>query len=91
MLGHPLMFSHGYVRHVLIIGGADGPTTIFLSAKLAPHLLGITAVIAYSYMASVTFIQPPLMKLLTTHKERIIDMKPPREVSKIEIVQVTHD
>ena len=69
---------------ISIIGGADGPTTIFLSAKLAPHLLGITAVIAYSYMASVTFIQPPLMKLLTTHKERIIEMKPPREVSKLE-------
>ena len=67
-----------------IIGGADGPTTIFLSAKLAPHLLGITAVIAYSYMASVTFIQPPLMKLLTTKKERIIEMKPPREVSQLE-------
>jgi len=67
-----------------IIGGADGPTTIFLSAKLAPHLLGITAVIAYSYMASVTFIQPPLMKLLTTEKERSIEMKPPREVSQLE-------
>ncbi len=67
-----------------IIGGADGPTTIFLSAKLAPELLGITAVIAYSYMASVAFIQPPLMKLLTTEKERSIVMKPPREVSRTE-------
>ncbi len=67
-----------------IIGGADGPTTIFLSAKLAPELLGITAVIAYSYMASVAFIQPPLMKLLTTEKERSIVMRPPREVSRAE-------
>ena len=67
-----------------IIGGADGPTTIFLSAQLAPELLGITAVIAYSYMASVAFIQPPLMKLLTTEKERRIVMTPPREVSRTE-------
>ena len=67
-----------------IIGGADGPTTIFTSAKLAPHLLGITSVIAYSYMAGVVFIQPPLMKLLTTKKERQIIMKPLRKVSKIE-------
>ena len=69
---------------VAIIGGADGPTTIFTSAKLAPHLLGITSVVAYSYMAAVVFIQPPLMKLLTTKKERQIIMKPLREVSKIE-------
>ncbi len=67
-----------------IIGGADGPTTIFLSARLAPEMLGITAVIAYSYMASVAFIQPPLMKLLTTEKERSIVMTPPREVSRTE-------
>ena len=67
-----------------IIGGADGPTTIFLSARLAPEMLGITAVIAYSYMASVAFIQPPLMKLLTTEKERSIVMTPPREVSRAE-------
>jgi oxaloacetate decarboxylase beta subunit len=67
-----------------IIGGADGPTTIFLSATLAPELLGITAVIAYSYMASVAFIQPPLMKLLTTKKEREIEMRPLREVSRAE-------
>ena len=67
-----------------IIGGADGPTTIFLSAQLAPELLGITAVIAYSYMAAVAFIQPPLMKLLTTKKEREIEMAPPREVSRQE-------
>ena len=67
-----------------IIGGADGPTTIFLSARLAPELLGITAVIAYSYMAAVAFIQPPLMKLLTTKNEREIEMAPPREVSRME-------
>ncbi len=67
-----------------IIGGADGPTTIFLSAKLAPHLLGITAVIAYSYMAAVAIIQPPLMRLLTTKEEREIEMKPLRDVSKME-------
>jgi sodium ion-translocating decarboxylase beta subunit len=67
-----------------IIGGADGPTTIFLSAVLAPNILGITAVIAYTYMASVVFIQPPLMKLLTTRKERQIVMRPLREVSDIE-------
>lgn len=67
-----------------IIGGADGPTTIFLSARLAPELLGVTAVIAYSYMAAVAFIQPPLMKLLTTEKERAIVMEPPRDVSRFE-------
>jgi sodium ion-translocating decarboxylase beta subunit len=67
-----------------IIGGADGPTTIFTSARLAPELLGITAVTAYSYMASVVFIQPPLMRLLTTKKERSIVMRPMRSVSKIE-------
>ena len=67
-----------------IIGGADGPTTIFVSARLAPELLGITAVIAYSYMASVAFIQPPLMRLLTTKRERQIVMKPPRRVSRLE-------
>ena len=67
-----------------IIGGADGPTTIFLSARLAPDILGVTAVIAYSYMAAVAFIQPPLMKLFTTAKERQIEMKPLRVVSKLE-------
>ena len=67
-----------------IIGGADGPTTIFLSAQLAPGLIGVTSVIAYSYMASVAFIQPPLMKLFTTHDERSIVMRPLREVSRVE-------
>jgi len=64
-----------------IIGGADGPTAIFLSAKLAPHLIGAIAVAAYSYMALVPVIQPPIMKLLTTKKERLIRMPPPRQVS----------
>ena len=67
-----------------IIGGADGPTTIFLSAILAPDILGVTAVIAYTYMASVVFIQPPLMKLLTTESERAIEMRPLREVTRLE-------
>lgn len=67
-----------------IIGGADGPTAIFLSSKLAPHLMGAIAISAYSYMALVPVIQPPIMRLLTTKKERIIRMKPPRSVSKLE-------
>ena len=67
-----------------IIGGADGPTAIFLSAKLAPHLLGAIAIAAYSYMALVPVIQPPIMRLLTTRKERLIRMKPPRQVSQRE-------
>ncbi len=67
-----------------IIGGADGPTAIFLSSKLAPDLMGAIAVSAYSYMALVPVIQEPIMKLLTTKKERTIRMKPPREVSKKE-------
>lgn len=78
------LFDVSEAAAIGIIGGADGPTTIFLSANLAPELLGITAVIAYSYMASVAFIQPPLMKLMTTRKEREIVMKPPRDVSKAE-------
>lgn len=69
-----------------IIGGADGPTAIFLSSKLAPHFLGAIAVSAYSYMALVPIIQPPFMKLLTTKKERLICMKSPRLVSKTEKV-----
>jgi len=67
-----------------IIGGADGPTTIFISAKLAPEILGITAVIAYSYVATVAFVQPPIMKLFTTKAEREIEMKPLRDVSRRE-------
>jgi len=67
-----------------IIGGADGPTSIFLSTKLAPHLLGPIAIAAYSYMALVPVIQPPIIKLLTSDKERKIKMKTPRMVSKRE-------
>lgn len=67
-----------------IIGGADGPTAIFLTTKLAPHLLGAIAVAAYSYMALVPIIQPPIMRLCTTQKERMIEMKQLRHVSKRE-------
>jgi oxaloacetate decarboxylase beta subunit len=71
---------------VAIIGGADGPTTIYTAAKLAPHLLATVAVAAYSYMALVPMIQPPIMKLLTTKQERLIRMKQLRPVSKTEKV-----
>jgi len=67
-----------------IIGGADGPTTIYIAAKLAPHLLATVAVAAYSYMALVPVIQPPIMKALTTEHERKIRMKQLRHVSKVE-------
>lgn len=66
-----------------IIGGADGPTAIFLASKLAPELVGAIAISAYSYMALVPVIQPPIMRLLTTPEERVIKMKPPRAVSKL--------
>lgn len=69
---------------IAIIGGADGPTTIFLTSKLAPHLLGATAVSAYAYMALVPIIQPPMMKLLTTKNERNIIMSKLRPVSKLQ-------
>jgi oxaloacetate decarboxylase beta subunit len=69
---------------VSIIGGADGPTTIYIAAKLAPHLLATVAVAAYSYMALVPMIQPPIMRALTTKQERLIRMKQLRPVSKIE-------
>jgi carboxybiotin decarboxylase len=67
-----------------IIGGADGPTAIFLSSQLSPALIGPIAIAAYSYMALVPVIQPPIMRLLTNSKERVIKMKPPRSVSKLE-------
>jgi len=69
---------------VSIIGGADGPTTIYIAAKLAPHLMATVAVAAYSYMALVPMIQPPIMKALTSHKERLIRMKQLRPVSTTE-------
>ena len=79
-----LGFTGAEAASVGIIGGADGPTAIFVTAMLAPALLGPIAVSAYSYMALVPVIQPPIMKLLTTEKERQIVMKPLREVSKKE-------
>jgi len=79
-----LGFTPAEAASIGIIGGADGPTAIFLSSKLAPHLLGSIAIAAYSYMALVPVIQPPIMKLLTTKKERLIRMRPPRHVSKAE-------
>jgi oxaloacetate decarboxylase beta subunit len=69
---------------IAIIGGADGPTSIFLTAKLAPHLIGPIAIAAYSYMALIPVIQPPIMRLLTTRKERRIKMEDLREVSRTE-------
>ncbi|MDR3366786.1 MAG: sodium ion-translocating decarboxylase subunit beta [Prevotellaceae bacterium] len=69
-----------------IIGGADGPTAIFLSSRLAPHLMGAVAISAYSYMALVPVLQPPVMKLLTSRRERLIRMRPPRAVSHLEKV-----
>jgi len=69
---------------IAILGGADGPTAIFLTSKLAPHLMPAIAIAAYSYMALIPMIQPPIMKLLTTKKEREIVMKEPRNVSKVE-------
>lgn len=71
---------------IAIIGGADGPTSIFLTAKLAPHLIGPVAIAAYSYMALIPIIQPPIMKLLTSREERLIRMSEPRQVSKKERV-----
>lgn len=79
-----LGFSTSEAGAIGIIGGADGPTAIFISSKLAPELMGAIAISAYSYMALVPVIQPPIMRLLTTPKERVIRMKPPRVVSKTE-------
>ncbi|GAB4168984.1 MAG: sodium ion-translocating decarboxylase subunit beta [Calditrichia bacterium] len=77
-------FTPAEAGSIGIIGGADGPTAIFLSSQLAPHLLGAIAIAAYSYMALVPVIQPPIMKLLTSKEERLIRMKPSRQVSKTE-------
>ncbi|MEG0320252.1 MAG: sodium ion-translocating decarboxylase subunit beta, partial [Niameybacter sp.] len=79
-----LGFTAAEASSIGIIGGADGPTAIFVTTKLAPHLLGPIAVAAYSYMALVPVIQPPIMKLLTTKKERQIEMRELRKVSKME-------
>ena len=77
-------FSGPEAASIGIIGGADGPTAIFLTSQLAPHLLGAIAVAAYSYMALIPMIQPPFMKLLTTKEQRKIKMEQSRDVSKAE-------
>ncbi len=79
-----LGFSPQEAGAIGIIGGADGPTTIFITSALAPELLPAVAVAAYSYMALVPIIQPPIVRALTTRKERLIKMKPPREVGRTE-------
>ncbi|MEG1640698.1 MAG: sodium ion-translocating decarboxylase subunit beta [Ruthenibacterium sp.] len=79
-----LGFTGAEAASIGIIGGADGPTAIYVTSKLAPHLLGAIAVAAYSYMALVPIIQPPIMRALTTHKERMIEMQQLRTVSKTE-------
>ncbi|MBN8545356.1 MAG: sodium ion-translocating decarboxylase subunit beta [Ignavibacteria bacterium] len=79
-----LGFTPNEAASIGIIGGADGPTAIFLASKLAPHLIGAIAISAYSYMALVPLIQPPVMRLFTNQKERLIRMKPPRVVSRTE-------
>jgi len=79
-----LGFTAAEAGAIGIIGGADGPTAIFLSSILAPHFLGAISIAAYSYMALVPIIQPPIMKLLTSKKERLIRMKPPRVVTQRE-------
>ncbi|MBT9157019.1 MAG: Glutaconyl-CoA decarboxylase subunit beta [Firmicutes bacterium] len=79
-----LNFTPQEAASIGIIGGADGPTAIFLAARLAPHLIGTVAIAAYSYMALVPVIQPPIMRLLTTDKERKTVMKQLRQVSQTE-------
>jgi sodium ion-translocating decarboxylase beta subunit len=79
-----LKFTPAQAASIGIIGGADGPTAIFLTSKLAPALIGPIAIAAYSYMGLVPIIQPPIMRLLTTNRERRIRMKPSRKVSRAE-------
>ena len=81
-----LGFDPKEASSIAIIGGADGPTAIFLTTRLAPHLLAPIAIAAYSYMALIPMIQPPIMRLLTTKKERVIKMQQLRTVSKLERV-----
>ncbi|MDL2289840.1 sodium ion-translocating decarboxylase subunit beta [Paludibacteraceae bacterium OttesenSCG-928-F17] len=81
---YALGFSGQEAGAIGIIGGADGPTAIFLSSKMAPHLIGPIAIAAYSYMALVPLIQPPIMRLIVPKKERALRMKAPRQVSKTE-------
>lgn len=84
MVALALGFMPDQAGAIAIIGGADGPTAIFLSSKFAPNLMGAIAVSAYSYMALVPVIQPPIMRLLTTRHERLIKMKPARAVAQSE-------
>ncbi len=81
-----LGFSNPEAAAIGIIGGADGPTSIFLASQLAPHLLGPIAVAAYSYMSLVPIIQPPIMRLLTSERERAIDMPQARPVSRTAVI-----
>lgn len=81
-----LGFDPDEASSIAIIGGADGPTAIYLTSRLAPHLLAPIAIAAYSYMALIPLIQPPIMRLLTTEKERKIKMEQLRQVSKLEKV-----
>ena len=83
-----LGFDLNEAASIGIIGGADGPTAIFLTTRLAPHLLGAIAVAAYSYMALIPMIQPPIMRLMTTKKQREIKMEQSRQVSKTEKILV---
>jgi len=84
LIATALGFTPQEAASIGIIGGADGPTAIYLTTKLAPHLLGAIAIAAYSYMALIPMIQPPIMRLLTTQKERETKMEQLREVSKLE-------
>ncbi|MBQ9361882.1 MAG: sodium ion-translocating decarboxylase subunit beta [Bacteroidaceae bacterium] len=84
MIALAMGFEPNQAAGIAIIGGADGPTAIFLSSKLSPNLMGAIAVCAYSYMALVPVLQPTVMKLLTTKQQRKIKMKPSREVSQTE-------
>ncbi len=84
IIASALGFTASEAASIAIIGGADGPTAIYLASRLAPHLLAPIAIAAYSYMALIPLIQPPLMRLLTTNKEREIKMEQLREVSKLE-------
>jgi sodium ion-translocating decarboxylase beta subunit len=79
-------FSYKEAAVIGIIGGADGPTSIFLASKLAPHLLGPVALAAYSYMSLVPIIQPPILRMLTTRNERRIDMPQAKKVSKTAVL-----
>lgn len=81
-----LGFSIQEAAAIGIIGGADGPTSIFITIQLAPHLLGAVAVAAYSYMSLVPILQPPIIRLLTTRKERSIDMPQARPVSRVTVI-----